>query len=136
MRLMTLFLLAYNRFLLQKEIHGLTKRCPELKYLDMRLIEHQIFYIREANARLDSLCELICDTHNDSIYFYGLAGICSSIEKLIIVNNGFKTDDGIVKLIKSQRNLKYFEWKEDFEYWYGFDGKFEYTVLIKVLIWH
>ena len=50
---------AYNRFLLQKEIYGLlVRKCPELKYLDMRSIERQLFYFPKADARLDSLCGL------------------------------------------------------------------------------
>ena len=103
----------YHRFLLQKEIYNLfMKKCPELKNLDIRSIEHQIFYIPEANARLNSLCELTCDINSDCRYFYGLACICTSIEKLIIVNDFFKDNDGIIMLIEVQRNLKYFEWKD------------------------
>ena len=77
-------------------------------------IKHQIFYFPEASARLDTLCELICETSIDSSYFYGLAHICNSIEKLIMFNSALKDNNGIIKLIEVQRNLKYFEWKDDF----------------------
>src|SRR5436190_15578164 len=53
----------YEQFLLQQEIYSLLiRKCPEIKYLDMRSIKHQIFYFPEARVRLDSLCELNCDT--------------------------------------------------------------------------
>src|SRR6266498_2992725 len=55
--------LAYNQFLLQQEFYSLfMRKCPELKYLDMKSIKHQTFYIPEARTRLESLCELRCDT--------------------------------------------------------------------------
>src|ERR1051325_1958776 len=63
----------YNQFLLQQEIYGLLMiKCLEIKNLDMRSLKHQIFYFPEAKFRLDSLCELKCDTSIDSSYFYGL----------------------------------------------------------------
>src|SRR3989337_106145 len=53
---------TYDQFLLQQEIYGLfMRKFPEIKYLDMRSIEHQIFYLRKAKTCLDSLCELKCD---------------------------------------------------------------------------
>src|SRR5436190_1865913 len=76
-----------NKFLLQQEFHNLfLKKCPEVKYLDMKSIKHQIFYFSEAKARLESLCELKCDTSTDSSYFCGLSYICQCIQRLIIVN--------------------------------------------------
>jgi hypothetical protein len=114
---------AYNLFLLQQEVYSLfMRKCPELKYLDIRSIEHQIFYFPGAKTRLDSLCELRCDTSIDPSYFYGLARFCNNIERLIIFNTVFKVNHGIIKLIEFQKNLKYFEWKDDFEY---FDEEFE-----------
>ncbi|GBB89110.1 hypothetical protein RclHR1_01580011 [Rhizophagus clarus] len=106
----------YNQFLLQQEIYDLLMRkCPELKYLNIKSIKHQIFYFPEAKARLESLCELKCDTSIDSSYFYGLARICQHIQSLIIINKKISVNYGVVKLIESQRNLKYFELKDDFE---------------------
>ncbi|CAB4425913.1 unnamed protein product [Rhizophagus irregularis] len=87
----------------------------ELKYLDMRSINHQIFSFPEAKVRLESLCELKCDTSIDSSYFYGLSRFCQYIQRLIIVHICPKPNDGIVKLIDVQKNLKYFEWKDDFD---------------------
>ncbi|CAG8764539.1 1129_t:CDS:2, partial [Rhizophagus irregularis] len=108
--------LAYNQFLLQQEFYKLfMKKCPELKFLDIRSIKHQIFYFPEANTRLESLCELKCDTSIDSSYFYGLARICQYIQRLIILNVKPKPNSGISKLIEVQKNLKYFEWIDDFD---------------------
>jgi hypothetical protein len=106
----------YNQFLLQQEIYSLLMRkCSELKYLNIESAKHQIFYFPEAKARLESLCELKCDTSIDSLYFYGLARICQNIQRLIIINKKIKVNHGAVKLIEIQRNLKYFEFKDDFE---------------------
>ncbi|PKY58590.1 hypothetical protein RhiirA4_480634 [Rhizophagus irregularis] len=77
--------LAFNQFLLQQEFYILfMRKLPELKCLDMRSIEHQIFYFPEAKTRFKTLCELKCDTSIDSSYYYGF------------------------------KNLKYFEWIDDF----------------------
>src|ERR1044072_9530396 len=81
-------------------------------------IKHQIFYFPEAKSCLDSLCELRCDTSTDSSYFYGLASICQYIQKIIIINTNTKVNDGTVKLIEAQKNLRYFEWNDNF---FGFD---------------
>ncbi|EXX78589.1 hypothetical protein GLOIN_2v1778669 [Rhizophagus irregularis DAOM 181602=DAOM 197198] len=74
------------------------KKFPELKYLDMKSIKHQIF------------CELKCNTLTDSSYFYGLAQLCQYIQRLIIANVK-KNYHGITELIRVQKNLKYFEWR-------------------------
>jgi hypothetical protein len=111
--------LAYDKFLLQQEFYNLfMKKCPELKYLDMKSIKHQIFYFPEAKLRFESLYELKCDTSIDSFYFYGLVRISQYIQRLIIVNNvSTKVNLGIVKLIEVQKNLKYFEWKDDYVFY-------------------
>ncbi|GBC32278.2 hypothetical protein GLOIN_2v1764020 [Rhizophagus irregularis DAOM 181602=DAOM 197198] len=67
------------------------------------------------NIRLESLCELECDTSIDSSYFYGLARFCQYIQRLIIINIDPKENNGISKLIEVQKNLKYFEWNDSFE---------------------
>ncbi|CAB4460650.1 unnamed protein product [Rhizophagus irregularis] len=125
--------LAYNQFLLQQEVYNLfMRKFSELKYLDMRSIEHQIFYFPRAMACLDSLCELTCDTSIDSSYFYGLARICNKIEKLIIFNASPKVNRGIIKLIEVQRKLKYFEWEDDcdeFEEYFDIVDIYEETFL-------
>jgi hypothetical protein len=69
----------------------------------MQYIEHQIFYFPEAKLRLESLCELICDTSLDNSYYYGLSWLCQYIQKLIIFNVDQKVHHGIIKLIKVQK---------------------------------
>ncbi|EXX60493.1 uncharacterized protein OCT59_010111 [Rhizophagus irregularis] len=107
----------YNQFILQQEIYKLliSSKCPELKYLNIKSIKHQIFYFPKAKARLESLCELKCDTSINSSYFYGLTRICHYIQRLIIINKKISVNHGAVKLIENQKNLKYFELKDDFE---------------------
>ncbi|GBB84940.1 hypothetical protein RclHR1_11510004 [Rhizophagus clarus] len=105
---------AYNKFFMQQEFYYLfMKKCPELKYLDMRSIKHQIYYFPDSKSRLESLCELTCDTSIDSTYFYGLSRYCQYIQRLVIINVDPNLNHGIVKLIKVQMNLKYFEWKDE-----------------------
>src|SRR6266542_291434 len=100
--------LDYNEYLLQQEFYNvIIRKCSELKYLNIISIEHQIFYIPEAKARLESLCELECDTSIDSYYFYGLARICKKIQGLIITDTNKNVNNGVVKLIEVQENLKY-----------------------------
>ncbi|GES78667.1 hypothetical protein GLOIN_2v1764020 [Rhizophagus clarus] len=102
-----------NQSILQ-EIYNLIARKCEMKYLNIESIKHQIFYSPEAKARLESLCELKCDTSIDSSYFEGLASICHDIQRLIIINKSLLLNNPLVKLIRKQKNLKYFEWKDDF----------------------
>ncbi|UZO12020.1 uncharacterized protein OCT59_003571 [Rhizophagus irregularis] len=106
----------YNKFLLQQEVYKLLmKKCPDFRFLDMRSMEHQIFYFPEAIIRFESLCELKCDSSIDSIYFYGLSRICYFIQNIIIFNTNTKVNRGIVKLLENQKNLKYFKWENDFD---------------------
>jgi hypothetical protein len=106
--------IVYNQFILQQEFYGLfMKKFPELMYLDMKSIKHQIFYFPEARLRFESLCELKCDTSIDSSYFYGLAHISQYIQRLIIFNKDPKVYHGVAKLINGQKNLNYFEWEDD-----------------------
>ncbi|RIA79554.1 hypothetical protein C1645_63245 [Glomus cerebriforme] len=108
--------LAYNQFLLQQEFYNLLiTTCPEFKYLDMRSINHQLFYFPGAKARLETLYELNCNTSVEPTYFYGLTRICQNIQKLIIINNTIKVNPGIATLIEAQKNLKSFKWKDSFE---------------------
>ncbi|CAB4425930.1 unnamed protein product [Rhizophagus irregularis] len=90
------------------------RKCPELKYFDMKSIKHQILCFPEAKAHLESLYELRCDTSIDSLYFYGLSRSCHYIQKFIIDNINTKPNYGIVKLIEVQKNLKHFEWEDNF----------------------
>ncbi|CAB4404172.1 unnamed protein product [Rhizophagus irregularis] len=107
--------LEYNRFLLQEEIYSLlVKKCPEIKYLNI-CGTYEIVYLPEAKVRLESLCELTCDTLIDSRYFYRLANICQQIQRIIIINKNLKANQGTIKLIEFQKNLKYFKWVDEFE---------------------
>ncbi|GBC32134.2 hypothetical protein GLOIN_2v1764020 [Rhizophagus irregularis DAOM 181602=DAOM 197198] len=81
----------------------------------MKSIRHQIFYFPEARIRLESLCELKCDTSTDSSYFYGLVQLCQYIQRLIVVNSDPNDYHGIAELIRVQKNLKYFEWRDDYD---------------------
>src|SRR6266542_3522892 len=125
--------LAYNQFLLQQEFYSIfMKKFPEYKYLDIKSIQHQIFYLPKNNIQcLESLCELKCDNSIDSSYFYGLARFCQNIQKFIIVNITTKVNHGIIKLIEVQKNLKYFELKDDFEddYYYSTNNPYEGILL-------
>ncbi|CAB4476669.1 unnamed protein product [Rhizophagus irregularis] len=105
----------YNQFLLQEEIYSfLIKKCPEIKYLNI-CDTYEIVYLPEARVRLESLCELTCDTMIDSRYFYRLAHICQQIQRIIIINRNLKANDGTTKLIELQKNLKYFRWIDEFD---------------------
>ncbi|EXX63796.1 hypothetical protein RirG_148990 [Rhizophagus irregularis DAOM 197198w] len=101
------------------------KKCPELKHLDMKSIKHQIFYFPEAKTCLESLCELECDTFIDSTFFYGLSHFCQRIQKLVIINMDTKLNNGIVKLIEVQKNLKHFEWEVGFDHDYLTEDPYE-----------
>ncbi|CAB4404167.1 unnamed protein product [Rhizophagus irregularis] len=130
----------YNRFLLQEEIYSfLIKKCPEIKYLNI-CDTYEIVYLPEAKVRLESLCELTCDTLIDSRYFYRLAHICQQIQRIIIINKNLKANHGTAKLIEFQKNLKYFEWVDDFEddddYYYWERLEDPYTEIFNLLKKH
>ncbi|CAB4485366.1 unnamed protein product [Rhizophagus irregularis] len=116
---------------MQQEFYSLfMRKCPELKYFDMRSIQHQIFYFPEAKVRLESLCELKCDTYVNSSYFYGLSRFCQCIQKLAIFNiEDSKPNHGIVRLIEVQKNLKHFEWKDNFYNYDNFEDPYEEILL-------
>ncbi|GET04885.1 hypothetical protein GLOIN_2v1791318 [Rhizophagus clarus] len=91
------------------------RKCPELKYLDIRSIENQIFHFPEAKLRFELLYELKCNTSDDPLYFYELARISHYIRRLIIFNKTYtKANTGIIKLIEVQKDLKFFEWIDEF----------------------
>jgi hypothetical protein len=121
----------HNQFLLQ-EIYGfMIKKCPGFKCASIELFKHQPFYFLEDKARLGSLCELNCDTSVDSLHFNELANVCNFIQRLIIINKCLKVNDGIVNLIEVQKNLKYFEWKDDFN---DFEDNFENDPYEKIFL--
>ncbi|EXX56708.1 uncharacterized protein OCT59_029099 [Rhizophagus irregularis] len=130
----------YNRFLLQEEIYSfLIKKCPEIKYLNIHGT-YEIVYPPEAKARLESLCELTCDTLIDPRYFYRLAHICQQIQRIVIINNNLNANHGTTKLIEFQKNLKYFGWVDDFiDDYFHFDWEQledPYTEILNILKKH
>ncbi|GBB95144.1 hypothetical protein RclHR1_24880001 [Rhizophagus clarus] len=109
---------SYNNQLLQQEFCSLLiKKCSRLEYLNTISISHQTFLFRvpETKALIESLSELICDSFTCSSYFHDLAYNCHNIQRFIIINTTTSVNNGIIKLIEVQKNLKYFEWKDDFE---------------------
>ncbi|CAB4404188.1 unnamed protein product [Rhizophagus irregularis] len=90
------------------------KKCPEIKCLNICGI-YDILQLPEAKFRLESLCELTCHTLINPKYFYKLAHICQKIQRIIIINRNLKANPGTTKLIEFQKNLKYFEWVDEFE---------------------
>jgi hypothetical protein len=105
---------SFNQSLLQDIYHHIIRKCPELRWLNIESFEGQIFYFLEDTTRLESIGELRCDTSIDSSHLKELAHVCKFIQRLIIINKCLKVNDGIVDLIKAQKNLKYFEWKDNF----------------------
>ncbi|GET04877.1 hypothetical protein GLOIN_2v1764020 [Rhizophagus clarus] len=104
----------------------------------MKSIKHQIFYFSGARLRFETLYELKCDTSIDSSYFYGLAHLCQYIQRLIIFNVNPNSYHVIEKLIKVQKNLKYFEWKDDYDsvdffYYPGLPGLDSYKDILLAL---
>ncbi|GBC03331.1 hypothetical protein RclHR1_05070015 [Rhizophagus clarus] len=123
----------YKRFLLQEKIYGfLIKKCSEIKYLNI-CGTYELVYLPEAKNHLESLCELTCDTSIGSKYFYRISHICQQIQRIIIINNNFKDNDGTTKLIEYQKNLKYFEWVDSYNldnYYdnYAYDIEYPYKI--------
>ncbi|CAG8560309.1 23076_t:CDS:2 [Rhizophagus irregularis] len=108
---------AYDQFFIQEEFYLLLMRkCPELRYLDMRSIKHQLFYFPEAKARFESLCELKCDTSIDSSYFYGLSRILLALEKnaenINCLKVSFQELDDYQHLLFPNILLKFYNLKE------------------------
>ncbi|CAB4442515.1 unnamed protein product [Rhizophagus irregularis] len=149
--------LSDYQFNIQQKFYGLLMRkCPELRYFDMRSIyNHHMYSFPEDKTRLETICELNCDTSIDSKYFDELSRFCQHIQRLIIVNNRNPLR-GIIKLIEVQKNLKYFEWENDhseggpyelvfraleknannlnyLKLFIGYVKDFEYTLLQKIL---
>ncbi|PKC58446.1 hypothetical protein RhiirA1_541068 [Rhizophagus irregularis] len=129
--------LEYNQFLLQEEIYSLLiKKCPEIKYLNI-CGAYEIVHLPEAKVRLESLCELTCDTLIDPKYFYRLAHICQQIQRIIIINKNLKVNHGTIKLIEFQKNIKYFKWVDEFkedDFWELLEDP--YTEIFNVLKKH
>jgi hypothetical protein len=106
--------LPFNQYMLRQEFHKLLiNKCSLLHHLDINA-EHQALYFSESKLRMKLLTELVCDTIIDSSHFCGLAIFCKRIQKIKIINKCVNSNHGIVELIEAQKNLRYFEWKDEF----------------------
>ncbi|CAG8758509.1 15953_t:CDS:2, partial [Rhizophagus irregularis] len=96
-----------SKMLLKEEIYKLfISECSSIKCLNSDMAYYPILKYPGANISLSNLYELNCSTTNQDFY-YGLAQICKSIEKLYVKVIGYKKSHGIVKLIEMQTQIKY-----------------------------
>jgi hypothetical protein len=77
---------------------------------------YQIHLIPGAEQCFSSLEFLYCKTNVDEKILTGLAEICNSIKGLELYIEKFNNNDGIVKLIESQRNLFNINFKSEDQY--------------------
>ncbi|RGB33738.1 hypothetical protein C1646_761384 [Rhizophagus diaphanus] len=92
--------------LLGEEIYKLfISECSSIKSLNSNMLYYKILKYPGANISLSNLYELYCIT-DDQDFYYGLAQICKSIEKLHVVI-GYEEFPGVVKLIEMQTQIKY-----------------------------
>ncbi|CAB4493228.1 unnamed protein product [Rhizophagus irregularis] len=104
--------------LLQQKIRDLLiNKCTKLNYLNMISIDPKIslFRLPENRTLLESLYELTCGTSTCPSFFRDLALVIQNIQRLIIINENNEINRRIIELINVQKNLRYFEWKDDFE---------------------
>ncbi|GBB83972.1 hypothetical protein RclHR1_10610002 [Rhizophagus clarus] len=95
---------------LQQEFYSIImKKCPRMKYLDMRLNNYNCYFPID-RLHFESLYELKCDTHVPT-YFNIIARTSQNIQKFTVSSRQFNI--GIVGLIEAQKNLKYFKWNEN-----------------------
>ncbi|UZO00203.1 uncharacterized protein OCT59_001456 [Rhizophagus irregularis] len=74
-----------------------------------------LFRLPENRTLLESLYELTCGTSTCPSFFRDLALVIQNIQRLIIINENNEINRRIIELINVQKNLRYFEWKDDFE---------------------
>ncbi|RIA81990.1 hypothetical protein C1645_809822 [Glomus cerebriforme] len=97
---------------LEEEIYKfLLKTITKVEYMDIRSIKNNF---PRKSMHLQTLNEFIGDTSIDSKYYSEFSTIIEYIQNLIIINNNFKLNTGIVDLINAQKNLKNFEWIDKF----------------------
>src|SRR5205823_3167149 len=100
---------SHRLFALEQELYKLFMRnCSALNYLDMfystHHLKHQLHVFPGADICLFRLYELRCNAKNDQSFFYGLAQICDSINKLIIED--LVDNPGLARLIEVQKKIK------------------------------
>ncbi|CAB4437384.1 unnamed protein product [Rhizophagus irregularis] len=93
--------------LLEEEVYMFfISECSSIKSLNSKmLLFYPILKYPGANISLSNLYELYCITY-DQDFYYGLAQICKSIEKLHVVIN-YEESPGVNKLIEMQTQIKY-----------------------------
>ncbi|EXX73788.1 uncharacterized protein OCT59_026722 [Rhizophagus irregularis] len=104
--------------LLQEKIRDLLiEKCTKLNYLNMISIDSNLslFQLPKNKTFLASLYELTCGTSTCPSFFRNIALVIQNIQRLIIINENNEINKGIIELINVQKNLRYFEWKDDFE---------------------
>ncbi|PKK76136.1 hypothetical protein RhiirC2_772829 [Rhizophagus irregularis] len=93
--------------LLEEEVYKFfISECSSIKSLNSKmLLYYPILKYPGANISLSNLYELYCITY-DQDFYYELAQICKSIEKLHVVID-YEESPGVVKLIEVQTQIKY-----------------------------
>jgi hypothetical protein len=107
----------------QEVIKVFISKCYSIKYLSSIISEyHPVYSFPGANICLSNLEELQCMSSSESSFFYGLAQICRSIEKISLLL--FENNPGIAHLIERQKRIKYLNiYVDDNDY--GFINKYE-----------
>ncbi|GBB84630.1 hypothetical protein RclHR1_01120018 [Rhizophagus clarus] len=121
-----LYFSIFQIILLEQEIFKLfVRECSNIRYLDLGEIRQPIYQYPGADICLLNLNEVYCKTYHDSSLFYGLAHICKFIEKIYIEYKD--NNPGLVKLIKTQKRIKYIKVDEII------DEEFEENDVVKAL---
>ncbi|PKC66047.1 hypothetical protein RhiirA1_460252 [Rhizophagus irregularis] len=96
-----------SKKLLKEEIYKLfISECSSIKCLNSDMTCYPILKYPGANISLSNLYELNCSTTNQDFY-YGLAQICRSIEKIRVRIYSSEESPGIAELIEMQKQIKY-----------------------------
>ncbi|GBC14246.2 hypothetical protein GLOIN_2v1771480 [Rhizophagus irregularis DAOM 181602=DAOM 197198] len=96
-----------TEILLREEIYKFfISECSSIKSLNTKMICYPILKYPGANISLSNLYELDCITNYQDFY-YELAQMCKSIEKIHVVNDYYEESFGVVKLIEMQTQIKY-----------------------------
>ena len=78
-----------------------------IEYLSPIDMKHPIYQFSGAKTSLSNLFELSCNSYEkEQSFFYELAQICRSIEKIYIEHWGID-NPGLAKLIEMQKQIKY-----------------------------
>src|SRR4051812_45149638 len=101
---------GYQIHAVEQEIYKLfVSRCSAIKFLDMMesQLKHQIYHFTGAELSLGELNFLCCESSIDSTFFYGLAHVCKTLQKIRIDRCPID-NSGLARLIEVQKNLKCF----------------------------